>query len=259
MKRMNLKNSVIILTGASSGIGRFLLMKLLDEGATVVAVSRHMTKDSIEHERLVKLDKDLSNQAAIDDVFKQTMAQFKTIDAFIANAGYAYYRKESNPDWESAKAIVNTNMMSVLYSAQKLKALKGDEPFNFMVTLSAVSYLSMPGYALYGMTKMGLRGFIESWRMELNKGQIAQAVYPVATKTAFFNRAEQSRKPWPVQEADHVAKVMLKGLKKDRRQIFPSKLFKFGFKLFPWGFKPYIAQERKAFLKMIDVRSYKGE
>ncbi len=256
---MKIEGSVIILTGASTGIGRALLEKLLEKGAYVVAVSRHMTSQSIEHDNLLKLDLDLVSKAAVDTLFEASLSRFKTIDAFIANAGFAYYRKEDVPDWENMATIVQTNVTSVIYSAQKMKALKGTDPFNFMATLSAVSYLSMPGYALYGMTKMGLRGFMDSWRLELKKGQHAQAVFPVATKTEFFNRANQVRKPWPVQDAEHVAKVMMRGLEKNKKRIFPSKLFKFGFALAPWGFKVYVAQERRAFLRIMHQDKDKGE
>ena len=89
---------------------------------------------------------------------------------------------------------------------QKMKTIHQDRPFQFVATLSAVSFVSMPGYALYSSTKAALKGFIDGYRYEMSKGQILQSVYPVATETNFFNRAKQTHKPWPVQSSMHVTK-----------------------------------------------------
>ena len=77
------------------------------------------------------------------------MEKLGGIDLYIANAGFAYYEKLTNPDWEHIAAIMDTNFTGTVYAAEKMKQLHGSEPYSFAVTASAMGLLSLPGYALY--------------------------------------------------------------------------------------------------------------
>ncbi|MFP4177893.1 MAG: SDR family NAD(P)-dependent oxidoreductase [Acholeplasmataceae bacterium] len=244
---MIIKDHVVVLTGASSGIGRDLMLLLLEEGAYVLAVSRTIESDDLEHERLIKRNGDLSDHEAVDELFEFALRTYGRIDAFIANAGFTYYERLTRASYEHIERIYSLNTLSAIYSAVKMKEIHGDKPFNFLVTQSAVSFLAMPGYALYNGTKAALRGFMDGFRLEMGPGQHLQSVYPVATRTKFFERAGQKHKPWPVQTSEHVARVMLKGLKRNRKDIFPSRLFRYGYKLFPWFFKLYVKRQTRIF------------
>jgi uncharacterized protein len=248
---MIIKDHVILLTGASSGIGRDLMLLLLKEGAYVIAASRSIESDGLEHERLIKKNIDLSDHKSVDELFDFALQTHGRIDAFIANAGFTYYERLTAASYDHLEKIFALNALSIMYSAVKMKEIQGKKPFNFMATQSAVSFLAMPGYALYGGTKAALRGFMDSFRLEMEGGQHLQAVYPVATETKFFVRAGQEHKPWPVQTSAHVARVMLKGLKRNRKHIFPSKLFQYGYKLFPWFFKLYVKRETRTFNRIM--------
>lgn len=248
---MVIKDHVILLTGASSGIGRDLMLLLLKAGAYVIAVSRSIESDDLEHERLIKRNSDLSDHESVDELFDFALRTHGRIDAFIANAGFTYYERLTEASYEHIEKIYTLNTLSTIHSAVKMKEIHGKKPFNFMATLSAVSFLSMPGYALYSGTKAALRGFMDGFRLEMEKGQHLQAVYPVATETKFFERAGQKHKPWPVQTSAHVARVMLKGLETNRKNIFPSKIFQYGYKLFPWFFKLYVRRETNVFDQIV--------
>lgn len=248
---MDLKNANIVLTGASSGIGLDTLKRLIDEGANVLAVSRTVESLDFTHERLHKYNADMQYDEQVDGVFNHAIEIFGKIDVFIANAGFTYFECLKKADMNHIEKIIKVNTESVMYQAVKMKELYQDEPFKFLATLSAVSYLSMPGYALYSASKAALRGFFDAYRLEMNEGQILQTIYPVATETEFFQRADQPYKPWPVQSSEHVSKCLVKGLKKDKKHIYPSKLCKYGFKLTPFFFKLYIKQEQKKFNKVM--------
>ncbi len=250
---MELKNKRIVLTGASSGIGKRLLEALLEEGAIVFAVSRTIeTSLTLVHENLTVKNMDVSTYKGVDNLFEMAGAHLGTIDLFIANAGFTYYEILKSADKRHIDNILDTNTRSVIYSAVKMRELYHDQPFAFMATLSAVSYLSMPGYALYSASKAALRGFFDSFELEFTRSdQQLLRVYPVATKTPFFTRAKQTHKPWPVQSPEHVVRTMIKGLKKDKKHIYPSKLFKWSYKLFPFFYRLYIAKERRTFLNLM--------
>ncbi len=246
---MILTGKVIIVTGASSGIGYALTKRLLDEGAHVMAVSRSIEETDLEHDYLIKKNADLSNEKNIDAIFDAAIKRYGHIDAFIANAGFAYYERFQDKDFKHIDKLLKLDLYSVMISAQKMKQVNDTHPFNFMATLSAVSYVPMPGYAVYTTAKAGLKGFMESYQLELDKDQVLQSVYPVATDTNFFDVIDKENKPWPVQTSETVARAMVKGLKRNKKRIYPSKLFMLGIKLFPWVLCAYKRRQKTLFQK----------
>ncbi len=244
---MTLNKRVVLVSGASRGIGYALVKRLLDEGAVVVACARTMCETSIAHERLTKIDADVAVDGELDRVFNEAIMRHGTVDAFVANAGFAYYERLNEPTTSHIDDIFHVNVHHVIRGAARMKQVKGEEPFNVMVTSSGVAFVQTPGYALYSATKAALEGFIGSYRHELARGQVIQAVYPIATETAFFDRANQPHRPWPVQSADRVAKAMVRGLKKNKKRIYPLPLFPIGRVLTPWFFTWYVRREKKRF------------
>lgn len=247
---MNLESKNIVVTGASSGIGLELVKGFLSKGCKVVAASRNINKDLLELEGLYHCQCDLSTPEGIEKLFEYALQKLGSIDVFVANAGFAYYEKLTEADWEHISSIFNLNYKSVIYSAQKMKQLKGSEPFNFVTTSSGMAILPLPGYALYSSTKAALKGFAEAYRWELDNRQYFQVVYPIATKTEFFKNAGGSPIPWPSQEAQIVAKSIIKGIEKNRNSIYPSKLFyslTLLNRVFPFVFKLYAYIEFKKF------------
>ncbi len=251
---MDLAGKNVVLTGASKGIGRELLHLLLDEGANVLGVSRSIEKDStLSHERLKVKNADLSRPEEVDAVFAHAIATFGRIDVFVANAGFTYYELLERADWEHIRSIMDVNATSVIYSAVKMRELYPSAPFVFMATLSAVSFLSLPGYGLYSATKAALRGFFDAFEHELSANQKLLRVYPVSTETAFFEEANQKNPPPPVQPASHVAEKMLVGLKKEKTHIYPSRLFKWIYRLFPRAYGPYLKKRRKELFAALGI------
>lgn len=246
-----LKNKNIVLTGASSGIGDEIC-KLIAEDNRVLAVSRNTSK-IFDHPNVTKFSCDVSKKENIDELFKKAGEVLGDVDIFIANAGFAFYEYFETPDWDHIESIFNTNVFSSAYSLVKLKDMKNGKPFNFVITASAMSFNAMPGYALYSSTKFALKGFTDAYRYELGKGQNINMVYPIATLTSFFDVAGSEKLPWPRQKASTVAKIVVKGICRNKKHIFPSKLYRvilFFNKFFP-VFKIYNKGESK---KMKDLK-----
>ena len=252
---MELNGKSVVITGASSGIGLEILKLLLANGCRVVACARHIENIGIENDALFLTTCDVSRKEEIDGLFDFAAEKLGAIDLYISNAGFAYYEKIAKPDWKHAEDIIHTNFVSTVYAAEKMKALHGGEPYNFAVTASAMGLLSLPGYALYSGTKAAVRGFADAYRYELEKGQHFQVIYPVATRTKFFGRAGNNTPvPWPTQEADTVAKRVIKGIRKDKNHIFPSTMFRITnavSRVFPFVFKIYVDINDRAFRKWL--------
>lgn len=252
---MQLNGKRAAITGASSGIGLEILKLLLANGCRVAACARHIENIKIENGNLFLKTCDVSKQEEIDAFFDFAEEKLGGIDLYISNAGFAYYEKIGKPDWSHAETILNTNFVSTVYAAEKMKELHGNKPYNFAVTASAMGLLSLPGYALYSGTKAAVRGFADAYRYELENGQHFQVIYPVATKTKFFGRAGNNTPvPWPTQEADTVAKRVINGIRKDKKHIFPSTTFRITdavSRVFPFVFKIYVNINNKAFRKWL--------
>ena len=252
---MIIQNKNIILTGAASGIGKALLMQLLEfEGIKVLAVD--LNKVEIISDKVIPYVCDVSKQAEIDKLFTFALTQFPTIDIFIANAGFAYYEEISTPDWQRIERIFQVNVFAPIYSFQKMKALNIGREYFVMMTSSAMAKVAIPGYALYGATKAALDRFEDAYRFENQDLGHLSLIYPIATKSNFFNRSTDFSRndvpvPFPAHTPEAVAKAMIKGIQNNDTHIFPSKLFQFGrffqklFEVLAYPYQYFYAQKLK--------------
>jgi short-subunit dehydrogenase len=231
---MKIEGRRIIVTGASSGIGKSLLERLAGREATILGVARRgdlIRKNILSmndpRAKMEALSCDLSRKENVDRLFEEVMRKWDGVDIFIANAGFPYYEKLERPDWAHIRSIFDLNTFSVFYSLEKMIEISGGRSFHFVITASGVCTLAMPGYALYSATKAALERFVEGYRLEMGHGARISMVYPIATRTGFFKAAgENVPIPWPIQDSDVVAKAIIRGVEKDRKRIYPSRLFR---------------------------------
>lgn len=227
---MELKGKNIILTGASSGIGKEMLDILsLYENTKIVAVARHIENIPVKNGIIFPFSADASSKEGIDGIFDYAQKILGSVDIFIANAGFAYLEKLNNPDWQHIERIYNLNVFSPIYSLEKLVECSASKKVAFVCTISGAGLASLPAYSLYCSTKAALHHFIKTYRYEQPENLQITAVYPVATRTGFFDKAtgeEDTPLPFPTQDAKTVAQKIVKGIVKGRKNIYPSVLFR---------------------------------
>jgi short-subunit dehydrogenase len=243
---MKFDHQVIVLTGAASGIGKELFKILSAQPIQLAAVDLAFPQDFLPKNKtaqVVFLNYNLSQANAIDQLFDEVLKLWGKIDIFIANAGFAYYEKIEDVSWERIEKIFQVNTFSPIYSLLKMKNLNKGRDFYVCITASAMAKMGLAGYALYGATKAALDRFAGAyWQEQEGKNHLG-LVYPVATRTAFFEQAG-NRAPlyFPNQSAEQVARSIIKGIKNRKKKIYPSTLFQvsyiFGF-LQEWLNKPY--------------------
>ncbi|MES2517491.1 MAG: SDR family NAD(P)-dependent oxidoreductase [Bacteroidota bacterium] len=254
---MKIARKNIILTGAASGIGKALLMQLLDfEGINIVAVD--LNEVEVISPKITPFICDLSQQIEIDRLFKFALSHFQTIDIFIANAGFAYYEEINKPDWQRIELIFQVNVFSPIYAFQKMKELNIGREYFVLITSSAMAKVAIPGYALYGATKAALDRFEDAYRFERQDLGHLSLIYPIATKTNFFHRSANFTRrdvPFPAHTPQEVAKAMIKGILQNETCIFPSKLFQIGrffqkiFEIIVLPYQYFYAKKLKNWLK----------
>lgn len=222
-------NKKIVLTGAGSGIGLETLKLLCAEKSnTVFAVDKDITRIKDFADNCITMECDVSTQQGVDAIFEQAHEAMGDINIFFANAGYPYYEALDYTDWDRAKAMFDTNVLSPIYSYEKYRDYLNGRDGHYAITVSAIGKMAMPGYTLYSASKFAMHGFQQGLRYELPKNIKLTCLYPIATDTNFFKAASEktiTERPFPVQSPAHVAKQMVKGLEKGAKAVNPSKLF----------------------------------
>ena len=190
-----IENKVVIITGASSGIGEATAKVLAKNGAKVVLSARR-------EERLQKLANEIGANAVylksdvcnVDDM--KTMValakeRFGKVDALFANAGVMPGGNMSELKVQDWKSMVNVNILGVLNSmAAVLPEFMKQKSGHIIVTSSAAGTRSVPGNAVYCGTKHFVRAMLDSFRMEavMEGSNIhATTIYPGAVKTELLN------------------------------------------------------------------------
>lgn len=123
---MDIAGKNIVVTGAASGIGMHLVQLLLQQKANILAVDR--AEITLTHPGLHILQSDISSPENVDALFAHAVATLGSIDVFIANAGFAYYEKLEQPDWQRMEVIYKVNVLSPIYSLKKLVQLMVTSP-----------------------------------------------------------------------------------------------------------------------------------
>lgn len=246
---MDINSKNIVLTGASSGIGLGLL-KLLGkyQGVKIIAVARHI-ENIPTSDKVIPFSADLSTPEGIDKLFTYIGQTIGQIDIFIANAGFAYLEKIKTADWQHIQSIYNLNVFSPIYSLEKY--IQSGNKGLFVSTISGAGLVSLPAYSLYCSTKAALHHFMKTFSYECPTGIKLMNVYPVATRTDFFNKAsneDNTPLPWPTQKPETVARSIIKGIEKNKKTVYPSTLFRVFYpvgRAFPFILRIYSLLEKK--------------
>jgi NAD(P)-dependent dehydrogenase (short-subunit alcohol dehydrogenase family) len=226
---MNIDQKRIVVTGASSGIGRALLQELSGRRAQVVAVGRDesrlhdaVTSVSGAQASVMAFVGDVAVQREVDALFTYAIERMGGIDIFFANAAIAYWERTREPDWDRIETIFQTNVFSPIYAAEKMRALFLGAGYRVVITSSVLGRVGLDGYALYSSTKAALDRFAEVYRLESRKRAQLVLVYPLAVRSGFYRSAGQAPVPWLSQPAEAAARAMLRGIEKDRETIYTS-------------------------------------
>lgn len=191
----NIENKVVIITGASSGIGAETARVLAENGAKVVLSARRedRLKELTEEigENAVYMKCDVSNAEDMQALVKLAKEKFGKVDVLFANAGIMPGGNMSELKVKDWMGMVNINIVGVLNSmAAVLPEFIAQKSGHIIVTSSAAGLRSVPGNAVYCGTKHFVRAMLDSFRMEaVTEGTNIHAttIYPGAVKTELLN------------------------------------------------------------------------
>lgn len=168
---VNLKNKVVFITGASSGIGKATALMLLDAGAKVFDFSRtHQLSDEVSHENLRSFRGDVSSEADVKAGFANCLDAFGTVDVLLNNAGLGLLSTDlSETELDTFEQMMNVNVRGVfLCNREALKIMKPQQAGHILTVISMAGQRTNPNAPIYCASKFGARG--------LNSGLADQAL-----------------------------------------------------------------------------------
>ena len=225
---MTIKDKVVVVTGAASGIGRSLAHRFTKEGAHRVVIA---DIDAVGLEQTAKdtgavaIRTDVSQEAQIQNLIHQTETNVGPIDLFCSNAGIGLDGGMEVPDsgWQR---IWNINVMSHIWAARVLVPLMmGRKGGYFLPTVSAAGLLTQLGSAPYAVTKHAALSFAEWLSVTYgDQGLKVSALCPQGVKTAMLLTPEPHSGSFLLEgaiEPEVVAEAVVRGLETEQFLILP--------------------------------------
>ncbi|AQG78171.1 SDR family oxidoreductase [Spirosoma montaniterrae] len=168
---MNIEDKVIIISGASRGIGRATALLLARNGAHVVVTARSaedLKKLETEHANIVGVAGDVANEADMQAVVQTALDRFGRIDVVINNAGYGIFKNVDDITVDEWDAIMATNVKGTfLLTKAALPTLKAQGSGHVVVVASDVAKRTFAGGSLYTASKYAQEAFMGALRKEV--------------------------------------------------------------------------------------------
>ena len=228
---MDVKDKIIVVTGAASGIGRALVVRFKAEGAKqIVAVDLNLVgaQETAAMVGCLAMSADVSVEADIQRVIEDTESQVGPIDLFCSNAGVGMGENLNSPNnqWQISWDI---NVMSHVYAARHLvPRMVARGGGYFLNTSSAAGLLNQIGSAAYGVTKHAAVGFGEWLAIHhQHEGIKVSMLCPQAVRTPMTdndNEATAAAASNGMIEPEELAEAVIEGLKAESFVILPHPI-----------------------------------
>jgi len=222
---MDIKDKVIIVTGASGGIGKAIAEKLAKAGAKVVLAARSDEKlAAMAHELpgSVAVHADMTNQGDIENLIDRAMKINGRIDVLINNAGQGMQGPVESIDIDKYKQMMNLNVYGPVYAMElvipHMRAQGGGMILNIS---SRASKNYFPQIAAYASTKHALNAISLTAREELKDDNIIVSVFhPKTTGTSGYYSSGQTARTngMKIDTPEQVADAVLKQIKSEEAE-----------------------------------------
>ena len=228
---MDFKDQVILITGASSGIGRQLALDLAARGAVVAGCGRSIArlKETLKEVRRASpsstmIGCDVSDAEQVRGMVAKILADFGKIDVLINNAGVGMRRPFMETDLATVEEIMRINYLGAVYCAHEVLpsmiARRDGQIVNISSGAGLIGTLNM---AAYCASKFALNGWSESLYHELKPlGVHVSIVCPGPVETGFNHRFRDSEPKSPtgaIVAAETVARAVIQVLENKRFEV----------------------------------------
>ena len=193
---MDYSGKVVVITGASSGIGKESAKEFAKLHASIVLVSRNKEKLEEVAKELSKYQTkilvctcDVSQKDQVNQMNDQVIEKFGTIDILVNNAGFGIYGNFTTLKIEEIESQMATNYLGMIYCTKAFLPKMLEQKSGHIVNVASVAAsFGIPSMAGYCASKFAMLGFSESLYHELKGSGVGiTVVSPIMVKTSFFN------------------------------------------------------------------------
>ena len=185
---MHTLKRTVLVTGASSGIGRAVARNLLQQGHTVIGVSRDCRKFTRQMDNFSSVQVDLSQINDLPQKIRELQQTFPEIDAVVFSAGMGQFGSVEEFSYPQIEALMTINLTSQVFLTKALlPALKRKANSDLIFIGSEAALKGSRKGAVYCASKFALRGFTQALREESGNSNVRVClINPGMVRTAFF-------------------------------------------------------------------------
>lgn len=236
------RGKVAVITGASSGMGRLLALRVAREGARVALVARreqHLKELAVDigqagSEALV-IPCDIAERAQVFAAAEQILQHFGHVDVLVNNAGYGRHRRFLEWDLDDMERMLKVNFLGSLYWTKALLPQMVERHTGWLVFMASVAgKIGVPEESAYVASKFALVGLAEALSLEVeDAGVHVLMVCPGAINTDFFDAEALERLP-PVArrsmiEPERVIDAIMRALARGKHEITVPRAIAVGY------------------------------
>lgn len=242
----SMRGKVVVITGASTGIGQAASEAFAREGATVVLAARsegRLERIAADIERAggraVPVAVDVTDRSAVFEKMNEVAASQGSIDVLVNNAGIGLLSPVDGMDPEELKRIFEVNFFGLIWCTQAVLPHMIRQQSGRIVNVSSVAgKRALPHISAYCASKFAVQAFSDSLRMEVAEHGIAVTVLcPPRVDTTFHDtplmRQKGQRMSAPSISAEYVAAAIVRAARRGSREVVVSFYGKF-FVFFHW-------------------------
>jgi len=248
-----MKGKIVIITGASSGIGKALASDLASKGAIVVMAARSIEKlEQLKKELIEKkyevfaVQADVSKEEDCKRLIDECISKYGSLDILINNAGISMRALFEDVDLNVIRQLMNTNFWGTVYCTKYALPYLLKSKGSVVGVSSIAGYKGLPGRTGYSASKFAMQGFLETLRIEnLKKGLHVLIACPGFTASNIRNTAlakdgsiqgESPLNEGKLMTSEEVARRIIIAIEKHKHRLVlttQGKLIVFLNKFFP--------------------------
>jgi len=250
---MELKDSTVLITGGTSGIGLELVKQLSEQGANVIVTGRDpnalkQTKQTFP--KIHTFRSDVSDPNDIEQLYRDVIPQFPDLNILINNAGLMRLidLQDSSLDLININREISTNLSGTIQMVQQfLPHLIKKEAAAIVNVSSGIAFMAYSSAPVYSASKAGVRAYTQALRLQLEETNVKVfEMIPPGVNTNLQNDWLVPPNPAMMMNVDKIVNLAIKGLLKDKKEfrpflisvikvasrVVPNLLLKFGHKEF---------------------------
>ena len=229
-----MQNKVVVITGASSGIGKALAEKYAAEGWKIVLAARRIERlrlieEGLKNVEIISVKTDVTVEEDCKNLIEQAIKAFGKIDVLINNAGISMRAIFEDVDISVLRRMMDVNYWGTVYCSKYALPYLLNSKGSLVGVISIGGYVGLPGRTGYSASKFAVRGFLDTVRTENMKtglhvlvaapGFTASEIRMNALTATGGIQGETPRNENKMMSAERVAERIYKAIQRRRRKL----------------------------------------